>query len=155
MVCGTNTSDAGAIWFYNYLSSSPPKFAVCACFSSGWKYNKPVYTPLDTDIHILRYVGNADGCYQISDGVQSDNTNISQWANGESTNNFFIFGRSSTGNPYKGRIYYLWVKDTDTNEYICDLVPCKRKSDDAAGFWDRKRLQFFTSSYWTAHNETT
>lgn len=149
MVIGTNTNDSGAIWFYNY--SVAGSFRINACYSSGWKYNVNGFMPLDTDTHIIRYVGDTDGCYQISDGVQGVILDISQWANEESTDNLFIFGRASATNTYKGRIYYLKVWNTATEEVICNLIPCSRNSDGAAGFWDTVRNQFFTSAYWTAH----
>lgn len=151
MVCGTNANDSGAIWYYNYTGRG--SFRVYTCYSGTWRYDKEGFTPIDTDIHTIRYVGDADGCYQISDGTQSTSTNLSTWAADESTNNLFIFGRAVSSNTYKGRIYYLWVKDNSTDEYICNLIPCSRKSDGAAGFWDTAQKQFFTSTYWTAHND--
>lgn len=149
MVCGTNASDSGAIWYYNYTVRG--SFRVYTCYSGTWMYDKEGFTPIDTDIHTIRYVGDADGCYQISDGTQSTSTNISTWAADESTNNLFIFGRAVSSNTYKGRIYYLKVWNTATEEVICNLIPCSRKSDGAAGFWDTAQKQFFTSTYWTAH----
>lgn len=151
MVIGTYTNNSGAIWFYNY--SVAGSFRINACYSSGWHYNRDGFKPLDTNTHIIRYVGDADGCYQINDGTQSSSTNISTWAAEESTDRLFIFGRSQSQNTYKGGIYYLWVKDNSTDEYICNLIPCSRKSDGAAGFWDTAQKQFFTSTYWTAHND--
>ena len=151
MVMGTKNSDSGAIWYYNYTSAG--SFRVNVCNSSGWKYNINGFMPLDTNTHIIRYVGDADGCYQISDGTQSGIHDISTWAAEESTDNLFIFGRAASTNTYKGGIYYLWVKDNSTDEYICNLIPCSRNSDGAAGFWDTAQKQFFTSTYWTAHND--
>jgi hypothetical protein len=149
MVMGTYTNNSGTIWFYNY--SVAGSFRINACYSSGWKYNVNGFAPLDTDTHIIRYVGDADGCYQISDGRQSGIHDISTWAAEESTDRLFIFGRSQSQNTYKGRIYYLWVKDNSTDEYICNLFPCSRNSDGASGFWDTAQKKFFTSTYWTAH----
>ena len=151
MVIGTYTNNSGTIWFYNY--SVAGSFRINACYSSGWKYNVNGFVPLDTDTHIIRYVGDADGCYQISDGKQSGIHDISTWAAEESTDRLFIFGRSQSQNTYKGRIYYLKVWNTATEEVICNLIPCSRNSDGAAGFWDTAQKQFFTSAYWTAHND--
>ena len=151
MVIGTYTNNSGTIWFYNY--SVAGSFRINVCYSSGWKYNVNGFAPLDTDTHIIRYVGDADGCYQLNDGTKSGIHDISTWAVEESTDRLFIFGRSQSQNTYKGRIYYLWVKDNSTDEYICNLIPCSRKSDGAAGFWDTAQKQFFTSAYWTAHND--
>ena len=149
MVIGTKNNDSGAIWFYNYTSAD--SFRINACYSSGWKYNVNGFMPLDTNTHIIRYVGDADGCYQISDGTQSGIHDISTWAADESTDNLFIFGRAASTNTYKGGIYYLWVKDNSTDDVICNLIPCSRNSDGAAGFWDTAQKKFFTSTYWTAH----
>lgn len=149
MVMGTKNSDSGAIWWYNYTSGK--SFRINACNSSSWKYNVNGFAPLDTNTHIIRYVGDTDGCYQISDGTQSGIHDISTWAADESTDNLFVFGRSATFNTYKGRIYYLKVWNTATEEVICNLIPCSRNSDGAAGFWDTAQKQFFTSTYWTAH----
>lgn len=151
MVMGTNTNNSGAIWWYNYISGK--SFRINACYSSVWKYGVNGFAPLDTNTHIIRYVGDADGCYQISDGTQSGIHDISTWAAEESTDNLFIFGRGKTINAYKGRIYYLKVWNTATEEVICNLIPCSRNSDGAAGFWDTAQKQFFTSTYWTAHND--
>ena len=151
MVMGTKNSDSGAIWYYNYTSAG--SFRVNVCAASGWKYNVNGFMPLDTNTHIIRYVGDADGCYQISDGTQSGIHDISTWAAEESTDNLFIFGRAASTNTYKGRIYYIKVWNTATEEVICNLIPCSRKSDGAAGFWDTAQKQFFTSTYWTAHND--
>jgi hypothetical protein len=109
------------------------------------------FAPLDTNTHIIRYVGDADGCYQISDGTQSGIHDISTWAAEKSTDNLFIFGRAASTNTYKGRIYYLKVWNTATEEVICNLIPCSRNSDGAAGYWDTAQKKFFTSTYWTAH----
>ena len=149
MVIGTYTNNSGTIWFYNY--SVAGSFRINACYSGGWKYNVNGFMPLDTDTHIIRYVGDADGCYQISDGKQSGIHDISTWAAEESTDRLFIFGRSQSQNTYKGRIYYLKVWNTATEEVICNLIPCSRNSDGAAGFWDTAQKKFFTSTYWTAH----
>ena len=151
MVIGTYTNNSGAIWFYNY--SVAGSFRINACYSSGWKYNVNGFMPLETDTHIIRYVGDADGCYQLNDGTKSGIHDISTWAVEESTDRLFIFGRSQSQNTYKGRIYYLKVWNTATEEVICNLIPCSRNSDGAAGFWDTAQKKFFTSTYWTAHND--
>jgi hypothetical protein len=145
MPCGSRDGD-GRIWLYNYLAVN--RFAITIKPVAVAQIVLYVYDPLDTDTHIVKYVGDGDDQYYYHNGelkAHGTRTDLSDTC----PYNFYIFGRPANG--YKGRIYYLWVKDTSTDEHICNLVPCKRKSDDAAGFWDRKRLQFFTSTYWTAH----
>ncbi len=61
----------------------------------------------------------------------------------------YIFGHGSS-RFVNGIIYGMKWYNEDGITLKADLVPCTRNSDSAAGFWDKTRLQFFTSSYWSA-----
>ena len=151
MICAVaGSAQAGSIWMYNY--SNADRFDIDVCYSGGWKFNKTLLRPLTTDLLVFGYVGNPNGCYVTKDGeLYGTVQDISEWAAEESTANLFIFGRGASTNTYKGRIYYLKVWNTATEDFICNLIPCSRNSDGAAGFWDTAQERFFTSTYWTAH----
>ena len=147
MPCGSKDGD-GKIWLYNYEAVN--RFAITIKPVAVTQIVLYVYDPLDTDTHIVKYVGDGDDQYYYHNGelkAHGTRTDLSDTC----PYNFYIFGRPTNG--YKGRIYYLWVKDNSTDEYICNLIPCSRNSDGAAGFWDTAQKQFFTSTYWTAHND--
>ena len=48
--------------------------------------------------------------------------------------------------PFNGRLYYFKIYDEDHETLIADYVPCYRKSDGAAGIWDRVTETFLTNS---------
>lgn len=149
MICGTVSTNAGTIWLYNYLGADGYNFSVC--YNGGWQIS---YTqkPLDTNVHIQRYEGSATSSKCYLDGQLLLYRDLSAKAAEESTDNLCIFDRRErAANPYKGRIYYLKVWNTATEDVICNLIPCSRNSDGAAGFWDTAQERFFTSTYWTAH----
>ena len=116
------------------------------------------YTPCDYIYNSSQSGGGVDLGFKFrlldySVEAKFKQDDISTWAAEESTDRLFIFGRSQSQNTYKGRIYYLKVWNTATEEVICNLIPCSRNSDGAAGFWDTAQKRFFTSTYWTAHND--
>ena len=155
--CTKGAADSGSIWFYNYIATNIDYFRIYACKTSGYNFSKLMYVPNDTNLHTLKYTGASSGCNAYNNGeVIGTAVDLSSLAASESTYNLYIFGRGETGaDCYVGRIYYLKVWNTATEASICDLVPCTRNSDSAAGFWDKTRLQFFTSSYWSAGNENS
>lgn len=46
----------------------------------------------------------------------------------------------------KGRIYRVRVFDTSTGTLLADYVPCYRRADNAAGFYDRISASFYTNN---------
>ena len=145
MVCGSSTGD-GRIWIYNYANVN--KFAISILPAGASQVIIYPFQPVDTDVHIIKYIGDGDDQYYyhngtiVGHGTRTDFTDTCP-------SNLYIFGRPA--NQYKGRIYYLKVWNTATEDFICNLIPCSRNSDGAAGFWDTAQKQFFTSTYWTAH----
>jgi hypothetical protein len=145
MPCGSNTGD-GRIWVYNYAVVN--KFAISVQPAGASQVIIYPFRPVDTDVHIIKYIGDGDNQYyyhnetMVEHGTRTDFIDTCPY-------NLCIFGRPT--NQYKGRIYYLKVWNTATEDFICNLFPCSRKSDGAAGFWDTAQKQFFTSTYWTAH----
>lgn len=59
----------------------------------------------------------------------------------------YIFSISSTV-PFTGRIYYLHIYVN--GELKAKLIPCKRNSDNAVGFWDAVQEEFRTDNRYTA-----
>lgn len=145
MPCGSREG-AGAIWLYNYEAEN--RFAIIIKSVAVAKIVLYVYDPLDTDTHIVKYVGDGDDQYYYHNGelkAHGTRTDLSDTC----PYNFYIFGRPTNG--YKGRIYYQKVWNTATGEFISNLKSCSRNSDGAAGFWDTAQKKFFTKTYWTAH----
>ena len=145
MPCGSKDGD-GRIWFYNNRTAN--SFNIYFKPIAAAQVGMSIFAPLDTDTHIVKYVGEGNDQYYYHNETLIGHgtlTNLSDTCD----YNLNIFGRPA--NQYKGRIYYLKVWNTATEEVICNLIPCSRNSDGAAGFWDTAQEQFFTSTYWTAH----
>ena len=60
------------------------------------------------------------------------------------------------GDPYhlfEGRLYEFTVINNETQDYICDLVPAIRKSDDMAGLLDTVTNEFYGSTHFSCFDE--
>lgn len=95
----------------------------------------------------------------ITDGTLSNTQTLTPRA--YNVSNIYIFGiknAASTGVylPFTGRIYY--VKITENNVVLAELLPCVRLSDGMAGFWDLVNETFIYASELVAapseHNTT-
>ena len=82
--------------------------------------------------------------WTISDGVTTQSSSGTPRAYTNSP--ICLFGQKITSEtvnlPFYGRIYYLKV--SENNVELLDLVPCKRVSDEAAGFYDLVNETFYT-----------
>jgi len=65
---------------------------------------------------------------------------IQFYVTGSST---YIFSYNGSSNFFIGKIYYFNVKDGDN--LVIDLVPCYRKADHVAGFYDLINDEFYTT----------
>lgn len=54
---------------------------------------------------------------------------------------------------FEGRLYEFYVMDTESQEYICELVPAIRKSDSMAGLLDTVSNVFYGSSHFSCFDE--
>lgn len=139
IVLGTSTRDAGTLWFYSTSNS----FAVYANSPSSWNVLQALWSPSDTEAHVVKFEGQQDHCtitWDEENPITGDYTDPQQY----STNNLAVFGRGTKANCYIGRIYYVKVWNTSTQELLLDYVPCYRKSDNTPGFWDRVTKTFKT-----------
>lgn len=62
---------------------------------------------------------------------------------------FFLFGINFDGSlAYGGstRIYYFRYYENSTNTLLAEYIPCYRKSDSVAGFWDTVSETFLTNN---------
>ena len=64
-----------------------------------------------------------------------------------------VYSSNNANVPFTGRIYYLKVKEAGVT--VIDLIPCKRKSDNAVGFWDLAQERFVTNANYTAGPDVT
>ena len=85
----------------------------------------------------------------ITDGTHSNTVTRTPRAMGSNIYLFGFYGTDSILNvPLVGRIYYLDMTEGDTLKL--NLIPCKRNSDSAIGFWDSVSETFLTNAYYTA-----
>ena len=63
---------------------------------------------------------------------------------GNTRNNMWLFSYGGNGYPFKGRIYYVEIKNNGTYKRI--FIPAKRLSDAAIGMYDLITQTFYTSS---------
>ena len=63
---------------------------------------------------------------------------------GNTKNNIWLFSYGGNGYPFKGRIYYVEIKNNGTYKRI--FIPAKRLSDAAIGMYDLITQTFYTSS---------
>ena len=66
-------------------------------------------------------------------------------ANGQSGSGYFAIDGGYASPPSKARIYYFKVRNND-NELIAEMIPAKRKSDDAVGMYDTVRDVFYQNA---------
>ena len=143
MPLGMFNANAGALRYYSYLYANNNKFAIYADFTDRWNVSKMLWTPLNTDIHIVRFEGHPTSCdisWDNGNTVTGTYTTPQQY----STDNLFVFDRGATINPYLGRIYYVKLWNTETGAMLFNYVPCVRKSDDTPGFYDLVSNEFKT-----------
>lgn len=146
MVCGTNSVNSGAIWFYNYTNANA--FRINACHTNTWKLSSGIYAPLDTKIHTAKYEGTLSSQKTYLDGVLKNTYNLADLMADESTENLYIFGRPL--NTYIGLIYSHKVWVSATGAMVCNLIPCKTISGQTPGLYDIATDRFLTSQYWQA-----
>ena len=82
----------------------------------------------------------------ISDGANTETETLT--TKDYSGQPICIFGvkktTSQVNNPFVGNCYYIKITENGTD--VLELIPCKRDSDDAAGFYDRVNNTFLTNA---------
>ena len=146
MAIAVRTATPDALLLYQYANMS----GIClyACNSGTWRIRNLLSSPLNTDVHITKYIGTHDAQYMYDNGELKATQYASQYFPSTYEQPLQIFGR--TGTLMKGKIWYLKIWDSATEQIIADLRPKQRLEDSAVGFYDSIRDMFITDPSWIA-----
>lgn len=149
-VCATNTSYSP--YLYSYYDSTHNYFSLNVSRNGSSLTTKTIYSPLDTNVHVVDYVCSGASQKYLHNGVQVATSSYDMSSANDDTLPLAVFGRnkgsSSSDYYYKGRIYEFWIADGDTK--LVELVPCVRDSDSKPGFYDLAREAFYVGGSSTA-----
>jgi hypothetical protein len=144
-----NKYDTLLYFGYNYydpsLTDSTPKF----CYSPSLKNTDCVTDrPIDTERHIFKVISNAN---KPEAGFWIDNEHVGTEGSTLSTKKFgypfYIFGYENSSGVIgnKQRVYRFQILNNDSSLFY-DLIPARRKSDNAIGLYDTVRKIFYTNN---------
>ena len=128
------SNGAKYFWFYYYSSSGIRVYANNGSAQQGVSG----YLARDTEKHTMRWNNKHYFIDDVDKGTLSNTY-------GETTNNIWLFSYGGNNYPFKGRIYYTDIKNSnDTYKRI--FIPAKRISDSVVGMYDLIERTFYVSS---------
>lgn len=132
--CGTSGTSSPYLWIYQYTSGST--FSIYADTGSGQKAwhsgnrqdaNRHIVT---LDKKILYYDGT----------IRVDNSSITF---ADNLNKFCLFDSCVAGSGYSAKVKIYSCKIWHSDVLVRNLIPVRRKSDEALGFFDTVSGRFF------------
>lgn len=139
-IAGSGYGEAGKIWVYNYKGGN--RFSLYINDTGGTQ--REFYGIDGPDAYKHKIVLNAKKLY-VDEVLKADNTSYT-FANTPTT--FTLFNAQNTTNPNgyiaKTRIYSF--KMWKYGELVRDMVPVKRRSDNAIGLYDKVEDKFYANA---------